>query len=60
MSFESTNKNPFFAKQGIPVGTPYLEGFPPTEEIPTLPWITGLVGALLKISVGTLRFVFDR
>lgn len=45
------------AKQGIPVGTPYLEGFPPSQEIPSLPWITSLVGALLKISVGTLRFV---
>lgn len=44
-------------KQEIPVGTPYLEGFPPAEEIPTLSWITDLVGALLRINVGTIRLV---
>lgn len=41
-------------QQGIPVGTPYLEGFPPNEEIPKLPWITDLVRSLLKINIGTL------
>ncbi|CAM9249501.1 unnamed protein product [Ascophyllum nodosum] len=40
---------------GIPVGTPFLEGFPPSEELPKVPWITGLVANLLRIYAGTLR-----
>ena len=41
--------------KGIPVGTPYLEGFPPGEEFPKVTWIAQLVGALLSIAVGTFR-----
>ena len=42
-------------EKGIPVGTPFLEGFPPAEEFPQVTWITQLVGSLLSIAVGTLR-----
>eukprot|EP00752_Nemacystus_decipiens_P012081 g10711.t1 len=52
---EEKKKDYRWSTSEIPVGTPYLEGFPPSEEIPALPWITELVGALLRISVGTLR-----
>ncbi|CAN0249624.1 unnamed protein product [Pylaiella littoralis] len=44
-----------WSTEGIPVGTPYLKGFPPNDEIPALPWITGVVGAALQIIVGTIR-----
>lgn len=43
--------------QGIPVGTPFLEGFPPGEEFPKVTWITQLVTTLLSIAVGTFRCV---
>eukprot|EP00903_Cladosiphon_okamuranus_P008352 g8033.t1 len=52
---EERKKDYRWSTKEIPVGTPYLEGFPPAEEIPQLPWITDLVGALLRIVVGTLR-----
>ncbi|CAN0293293.1 unnamed protein product [Laminaria digitata] len=44
-----------WSTSGIPVGTPFLEGFPPGEEFPQVTWIAQLVGALLSIAVGTLR-----
>lgn len=42
-------------EQGIPVGTPYLEGFPPSDEFPTATWLAQLVATVLRIVVGTIR-----
>eukprot|EP00904_Undaria_pinnatifida_P007085 jgi/Undpi1/3506/HiC_scaffold_16.g06878.m1 len=47
-----------WSTSGIPVGTPFLEGFPPGEEFPKVTWITQLVTTLLSIAVGTFRGTF--
>ncbi|CAN0288357.1 unnamed protein product [Ascophyllum nodosum] len=52
---EERRKNYRWSTEGIPVGTPYLEGFPPSEEFPKVSWITQVVASFLRINVGTLR-----
>ncbi|CAM9249351.1 unnamed protein product [Ascophyllum nodosum] len=52
---EERRKEYRWSTEGIPVGTPYLEGYPPADEFPAITWIVSLVGALLRINVGTLR-----
>lgn len=41
--------------KGPPEGAPYLDGFPPDEELPSAAWSTDLVASVLRILVGTIR-----
>ncbi|CAM9988636.1 unnamed protein product [Ectocarpus sp. 4 AP-2014] len=44
-----------WSTEGPPEGVPYLDGFPPDEELPSVTWTTDLVASVLKIAVGTVR-----
>ena len=35
---------------------PYLEGFPPGDEMPALAWITKSVSSLVRILLGAVRY----
>ncbi|CBN79156.1 Lipoxygenase [Ectocarpus siliculosus] len=52
---EERKKEYRWSTEGPPEGTPYLEGFPPDDELPSVAWTTDLVASVLKIAVGTLR-----
>lgn len=41
--------------QGTPIDMPFLEGFPPNDELPSGTWVTKLVSSLLGAVVGTTR-----
>lgn len=43
-----------YFQQGIPVGTPYLKGYPPDEELPTIGWIAKFVPVAIRIFLGTV------
>ena len=39
---------------------PYLEGFPPGNEMPALAWITKSVSSLVRILLGAVRYAMLR
>ncbi|CAM9888708.1 unnamed protein product [Scytosiphon promiscuus] len=40
---------------GTPIDMPYLEGFPPDDELPTFEWLRKTAAVLVRILVGTVR-----
>ncbi|CAM9993234.1 unnamed protein product, partial [Ectocarpus fasciculatus] len=44
-----------WSTEGPPVGAPYLDGFPPEDELPSVGWSTDLVASVLRIATGVLR-----
>ena len=42
--------------QGIPVGLPYPEGFPPEEDFPSIGWIHKTAHAFVRIMLGAVRY----
>ena len=42
--------------KGIPVGMPYLEGFPPDDELPGVSWIAKVVATLARTLLGAIRY----
>lgn len=41
--------------QGTPVDMPYLEGFPPKDELPSVTWTSKLAETLVRIILGSIR-----
>lgn len=42
--------------QGTPIDLPYLEGFPPSEQLPTAEWIRKIVTVVLRTLLGAVRY----
>lgn len=42
--------------QGTPIDMPYLDGFPPKDELPSLSWTAKVVTSLVRTILGSVRY----
>lgn len=42
--------------QGTPIDMPFLDGFPPKDELPSITWTGKLVASLVRITLGSTRY----
>lgn len=47
---------PIMILQGTPIDMPYLEGFPPKEELPSVTWTSKFVSSLVRTVLGSIRY----
>lgn len=45
----------WYTTQGTPVDIPFLEGFPPKDELPSITWASKLAETLGRIILGSIR-----
>ncbi|CAN0224047.1 unnamed protein product [Ectocarpus sp. 6 AP-2014] len=52
---EAARKDFVFRERRTPIDMPFLEGFPPDDQRPSVSWVTKLAGAIIQANLGATR-----